>query len=552
MTRRTVAAPSSASTSARARSRSWSPTSTGDLIGQADGGYPVSSPRPGGRRPTRRSGGRHRRRGAGRPSHGRRRRRPRHRPVRADARRRRHRRDGSPVRAAMLWSDARATDQLARTRAFRPRYAPGWPTRSAPGWPARCWRGSPARARGVRAATRWALSPKDWLRVPAHRRVRHRAQRRLGDAPVRRRGRRVGPRGRRRLGLDAGEAAAGAPGSAAAGRTRSPRRRRTPRPAPGHPGRRRRRRHRGRRARLRPRRARHRPADHRHRRAAGPPDRRRSRGPAAGSRDAPLPQRDRHRLVRHGRRASTAARRWPGCAGCSAPPGRSCTLRRPCPPARTTRSSCPTCTASARPTSIPGCAARGRASTPRTGARTCCARRSKGSRSPYVRPRLPPASGPTSPSCGWPAAARPHLAWRQMLADVLEHPLSRSTFPPPPRSAPRFSPARRPVSRSLPGARTAQVQPSTARGPADPASIGGVRALSSTSRRCGSPRRRRSPVRSPASTAPTALTQPPEPSVRPLSPSRQSISAREDRSRDATHHTAPVRRPRTRGARPRR
>ena len=73
--------------------------------------------------------------------------------------------DGRPLRAAMLWSDARATRELALYAGLRPAVRARLANPLSPGMagPMLAWlaRNEPA----VWAATRWALQPKDWLRA---------------------------------------------------------------------------------------------------------------------------------------------------------------------------------------------------------------------------------------------------------------------------------------------------------------------------------------------------------------------------------------------------
>jgi len=71
---------------------------------------------------------------------------------------------GLPLRAAMLWSDARATDQLASYRELPAQVRARLANPLFPGMagPMLAWLKS--HEPDVYGATRWALSPKDWLR----------------------------------------------------------------------------------------------------------------------------------------------------------------------------------------------------------------------------------------------------------------------------------------------------------------------------------------------------------------------------------------------------
>jgi xylulokinase len=73
--------------------------------------------------------------------------------------------DGRPVRAAMLWSDSRATRELARYEALAPAVRARLANPLSPGMagPLLAWLATHEPA--AWAATRWALQPKDWLRA---------------------------------------------------------------------------------------------------------------------------------------------------------------------------------------------------------------------------------------------------------------------------------------------------------------------------------------------------------------------------------------------------
>ena len=184
------------------------------------------------------------------------------------------------------------------------RCAPGSGTRSRRAWPARCWPGWPSTSRR-RTPPPVGAAAQGLAAGAAHRRVRRRAQRRLGHPAVR--------RPRRLLGHRAWPPpSAWTPGCWRRCWARPARRRascwpsRGPgaRPAAGHPRRGRGGGHRGRRARLRAGRGRQRAADHRHRRPGADPDAPADRGRPAGAAagDPPLPVGHRRRVVRDGRR----------------------------------------------------------------------------------------------------------------------------------------------------------------------------------------------------------------------------------------------------------
>jgi xylulokinase len=74
-------------------------------------------------------------------------------------------RTGKPLRAAMLWSDARAIDQLSSYEALAAPVRARLANPLSPGMagPMLAWLRQ--HEPGVYRATRWALSPKDWLRA---------------------------------------------------------------------------------------------------------------------------------------------------------------------------------------------------------------------------------------------------------------------------------------------------------------------------------------------------------------------------------------------------
>ena len=73
--------------------------------------------------------------------------------------------DGRPVHAAMLWSDARATRELSQYRQLPPAVRTRLANPLSPGMagPLLAWLA--ANEPAAWAATRWALQPKDWLRA---------------------------------------------------------------------------------------------------------------------------------------------------------------------------------------------------------------------------------------------------------------------------------------------------------------------------------------------------------------------------------------------------
>ena len=73
--------------------------------------------------------------------------------------------DGSPVRNGILWADSRAQEQLAPIAAYRPRLGAAWQIPLSPGMagPILAW--LVRHESEVVAAMRWALQPKDWLRL---------------------------------------------------------------------------------------------------------------------------------------------------------------------------------------------------------------------------------------------------------------------------------------------------------------------------------------------------------------------------------------------------
>jgi xylulokinase len=74
-------------------------------------------------------------------------------------------RDGQPVRPAMLWADSRAVPQLATYRAFPDATRARLANPLSPGMagPMLAWLA--AEEQDTYARTRWALQPKDWLRL---------------------------------------------------------------------------------------------------------------------------------------------------------------------------------------------------------------------------------------------------------------------------------------------------------------------------------------------------------------------------------------------------
>jgi xylulokinase len=136
----------------------------GDLIGQADGAYPVSSPRPGWsetdpdvwlsstttavRTALAQADAQILAIGFSGQMHG---------VVSAD-------RSGAPLRAAMLWSDSRAIDQLASYEGLAAPVRARLANPLSPGMAAPMLAWLRQHEPDVYRATRWALSPKDWLR----------------------------------------------------------------------------------------------------------------------------------------------------------------------------------------------------------------------------------------------------------------------------------------------------------------------------------------------------------------------------------------------------
>jgi xylulokinase len=73
--------------------------------------------------------------------------------------------DGRPVRAALLWSDARATRELERYRDLPPAVRARLANPLSPGMAGPLLTWLAANEPDAWAATRWALQPKDWLRA---------------------------------------------------------------------------------------------------------------------------------------------------------------------------------------------------------------------------------------------------------------------------------------------------------------------------------------------------------------------------------------------------
>ena len=330
--------------------------------------------------------------------------------------------DGTPV------APRHAVGRLARRRSSStstgacprdPRA--GWPTRSARGWRDRSSRGSPQRAATDRP-TRWALQPKDWLRLQLTGEVAHGAERRVGDPDVRRRWATPGPTASSRPSASTRAccrpccrrpAAAGALTAAAAPSSSG-----LPAGIPvaaGAGG------HRRGRPRLRPGRPRARPADDRHGRPGRHARRTGPAGPAPRPRHALLPRRDR---PGHYRMAAVLngglALRWVcDILGAS---WRELYATAAQTPGRTTRCSCRTSAASARRTWTPRCAAPGRAWPRGTPGATCCAPRSRGSPSPRGGGRLP--CSPRSRR-GPPAAGRGRNGRSRVAPDARRRPRRR-------------------------------------------------------------------------------------------------------------------------------
>ena len=248
---------------------------------------------------------------------------------------------GAPLRPAILWLDQRAAAEAATYAELPCEYTAVLGNRPSPGMagPLLCW--LMTHEPGTVRAAWWALQPKDWLRL--------RLTGQAATDPTDASGTLLFDLARNawadplieKLGVPR-EKLPPVRDSADLGRPPAPRPGRRPRPAPGDPGRDRRRRHRRGAARHGPARRRGH-AEPRQRRPVGRHGRTRSArrtpprtctGPStAATTGSP--------------RCRTSASPSTGCATCSGRPGKSSTTRPPARAGRTPRSSTPTCPRSA-------------------------------------------------------------------------------------------------------------------------------------------------------------------------------------------------------------